>query len=110
MLAPSSFMATTARRYREKKAVMEMARAGSDFPVNLFFPLPLTEESSFSCLVFHFGGGGGFLSWGLSLDVLIVCVVTQFRCVPALPILTISLISFHRRVLNKETDSGLILG
>ena len=38
-----------------------------------------------------------------------VCII-QFRCVPALPILTISLISFHRRVLNQETDSALILG
>lgn len=47
-------MATTARRYWEHKAVMEMARAGSDFLVNLFFPLPLTEEPSFSGFVFRF--------------------------------------------------------
>lgn len=33
--------------------------------------------------------------------------ITQFRYVPALPVLTILLTSFHRRALNQETVSTL---
>lgn len=128
MQDPSTFLATRSRRNWENWPVLEMLH----FPVNPFFSFPHTEEPLFStflfvCLciqVFCLGGIVYLFFWAFCSTFLVAFVfcfpwvlslgmlTVEYHPVqvPALPASAISLISFHRRVENQETDSGLILG